>query len=219
MALTGTIPFKLYRPIAFGASGDGVAVTTLAGNLTLTFGDEQHQALNPNGTNRNITLPAADPEHKGCFFTVYNNGTVDAALTVKDGATTLTKVGMGGTATVVCTSSAWKVVADVKVAQRIVDPGTGVAIPVTASGSMAITQNGAETNTLANPTFMGQTISLFVDTDTSGQRVVTAAARVNQPGNTVMTFTSVGAFIKLEAITIAGALRWQVVAFEGVTLA
>ena len=109
--------------------------------------------------------------------------------------------------------------ADVKVAQRITDPGTGVAIPVTQSGSVAITQNGAETNTLANPTFMGQTLSIFVDTDTSGARVVTAAARVNQPGNTVMTFTAVGAFIKLEAITIAGALRWQVVASEGVTLA
>lgn len=219
MALTGTIPFKLYRPLAFGVSGDGVAVTTLAGNLTLAFGDEQHQALNPNGTSRNVTLPAADPEHRGCFFTIYNNGTTDALLTVKDGATTLTKVGIGGTATVVSTSSAWKVVADVKVAQRITDPGTGVAIPVTQSGSVAITQNGAETNTLANPTFMGQELSIFVDTDTSGARVVTAANRVNQAGNTVMTFTAVGAFAKLEAITIAGALRWQVVASEGVGLA
>ena len=37
MSLTGTVPFKLYRPLAFGASGSGVAATTLAGNLTLTM--------------------------------------------------------------------------------------------------------------------------------------------------------------------------------------
>lgn len=95
---------------------------------------------------------------------------------------------------------------------------TGTAIPVTGSGSLAITQNGAETNTLAIPTFRGQTLSIFVDTDTSGARVITSAARINQAGNTVITLSDVGDFIKLEAITIAGALRWQVVANDGAVL-
>ena len=89
---------------------------------------------------------------------------------------------------------------------------------MTANGSLAITQNGAETNTLAIPTFLGQTISLFVDTDTSGARVVTSAQRINQAGNTVITMTEVGDFIKLEAITIGGALRWQVIANDGCVL-
>jgi len=218
MSLTGAVPFKLYRPLAFGASGSGVAAATLAGNLTLTMADEQHQRLNPDGTGRNVTLPAVVPEAKGCFFTIYNTGTVDALLTIKDVSTTRTKVGIGGSATVMCDGTNWLVVNDVKVAQRITAAHTA-AIPVAESGSLAITQNGAETNTLADPTFMGQTLSIFVDTDTSGARVVTAASRVNQAGNTVMTFTAVGAFAKLEAITIAGALKWQIVSSEGVGLA
>lgn len=96
--------------------------------------------------------------------------------------------------------------------------GTGTAIPVTHSGSFPITQNGAETNTLADPTFIGQWLSIFVDTDTSGARVITAASRINQAANTVITLTEVGDFIKLEAITIAGALKWQVVANDGAVL-
>lgn len=104
------------------------------------------------------------------------------------------------------------------IGSALTDPGTAAAIPVTRSASVAITQNGAETNTLAIPTFRGQTMSLFVDTDTSGARVITSAARINQAGNTIITMTEVGDFIKLEAISIAGALRWQVVANDGCVL-
>lgn len=95
---------------------------------------------------------------------------------------------------------------------------TGTAIPVTHSGSFPITQNGAETNTLAIPTYLGQWLSIFVDTDTSGARVITSAQRINQAGNTIITLTEVGDFIKLEAITIGGALRWQVVSNDGAAL-
>lgn len=95
---------------------------------------------------------------------------------------------------------------------------TGTAIDVTRSHSIAITQNGAETNTLAIPTFRGQELELFVDTDTSGARVVTASQRINQAANTVITMTEVGDYILLRAITIAGALRWQVVSNEGCVL-
>lgn len=217
MSLTGTVPFKLYRPLAFGASGSGVAATTLAGNLTLTMADEQHQRLNPGGTSRDVTLPAVVPEAKGCFFTIFNSGTVDATLTIKDVTTSRTKVGIGGSATLVCDGSSWLLTDDVRVAGRIT-AATGTAIPVTASGSLAITQNGSETNTLADPVWMGQTISIFVDTDTSGARVVTAASRINSAGNTIITLADLGDFIKLEAITIAGALKWQVVANDGAAL-
>jgi len=95
---------------------------------------------------------------------------------------------------------------------------TATAINVTRSHSIAITQNGAETNTLAIPTFRGQRLVLFVDTDTSGARVVTSAQRINQAGNTIITMTDVGDYIELQAITIAGALRWQVVANDGCVL-
>ena len=95
---------------------------------------------------------------------------------------------------------------------------TATAIPVTHSGSFPITQDGAETNTLAIPTFRGQTLSIYVDTDTSGARVITSAQRINQAGNTVITLTEVGDFIELVAISIGGALRWQVIANDGAVL-
>lgn len=100
----------------------------------------------------------------------------------------------------------------------VADPGTGAAIPVTASASIAITQNGSETNTLAIPTFRGQTLTLFVDTDTSGARVITSSHRINQAAQTVITMSDAGDCIKLEAITIGGALRWQVIANDGCVL-
>ena len=128
----------------------------------------------------------------------------------------------GDTASAACT---WDQSADslilsgvAKIKCQTIAAATGAAIPVTHSGSFPITQNGAETNTLADPTFLGQWLSIFVDTDTSGARVITAASRINQAANTTITLTEVGDFIKLEAITIAGALKWQVVANDGATL-
>lgn len=128
----------------------------------------------------------------------------------------------GDTASAACT---WDQSADsliltgvAKIKFQTIAAATGTAIPVTHSGSFPITQNGAETNTLADPTFIGQWLSIFVDTDTSGARVITAASRINQAGNTTITLTEVGDFIKLEAITIAGALKWQVVANDGAAL-
>ena len=95
---------------------------------------------------------------------------------------------------------------------------TATAISVVQSGSLAITQAGAETNTLAIPSFLGQNLTIFVDTDTSGARVITSSHRINQAANTIITLSDVGDFVKLEAITIAGALRWQVVANDGAAL-
>jgi hypothetical protein len=104
------------------------------------------------------------------------------------------------------------------IGSALTDPGTAAAIPVTRSASVAIVTAGSETNTLAIPAFVGQTLSLYADTYAVGNRVVTSAQRINQAGNTIMTFGAAGDFIKLEAITIAGALRWQVVANDGVAL-
>jgi hypothetical protein len=99
------------------------------------------------------------------------------------------------------------------------DPGTAVAIPVDRSASIMIVTAAAETNTLPNPTFVGQVLNLCMDTRAVGDRVITAAARINQAGNTVMTFGAAGDAITLEGVTIAGALRWQVTGNDGVALA
>src|SRR3990167_2984764 len=74
-----------------------------------------------------------------------------------------------------------------KIKLQTIAAATGTAIPVTHSGSFPVTTAAAETNTLADPTFLGQTITIFVDTYAVGDRVITAASRINQAANTIIT--------------------------------
>lgn len=99
------------------------------------------------------------------------------------------------------------------------DPGSGAAIPVTNSASINIvTGASGETNTLANPAFLGQLMEINLQTDGGGDRVITAAAAINRTGNTVMTFGDVGDYILLKGIYRGASLRWQVIANDGVAL-
>jgi hypothetical protein len=99
----------------------------------------------------------------------------------------------------------------------VADPGSGVAIPVTTSATINIVTAGAETNTLAIPSFLGQTLvlnmSVFV-----GARVITSAQGVNQAGNTILTFGAARDCIELRSVLVAGALRWVVTGNDGVAL-
>jgi len=104
------------------------------------------------------------------------------------------------------------------VAFPLADPGTGVAIPVLRSANIAVTTAAAETNTLAIPTFKGQRLVLSLDVRAVGNRVITATQRINTAGNTIITLDTAGDAIVLEAIQIAGVLRWQVVVNDGATL-
>lgn len=102
-------------------------------------------------------------------------------------------------------------------AADLADPGDAGAIPVTQSASVALTTAGAETRTLAIPIFIGQRLNICLDTD-GGDAVVTVAQPVNQAGNNTLTFADAGDHISLEAITVGGALRWRVLANDGVAL-
>lgn len=108
---------------------------------------------------------------------------------------------------IAATASAW----------AITDPGNAGAIAVTSSGVCMLTSAGAETRTLAIPTFVGQQLTLICDTYV-GNIVVTSAQAINQAGNTVMTFGAAADYIKLEAATVGGALRWRVAANDGTAL-
>ncbi len=196
----------------------GVNIQTLTDAKTLDAQSSTLQALDPGGAARDVTMPALED---GLWFGIYNAADAAEPITVKTAAAaTIVVLQRGESCVVACDGSAWSVIgapASAAVTATIA-AATGTAIPVTRSGSFPITQNGAETNTLAIPTFLGQTLTIFVDTDTSGARVITSAQRINQAGNTIITLTEVGDFIKLEAITIGGALRWQVVANDGAVL-
>jgi len=113
------------------------------------------------------------------------------------------------------TAAGWKLAVEPDV---IADPGDATAIPVTKSGTIAITTAAAETNTLAIPTFAGQRLSLICDVYAVGDRVITAAQPINATGDTIMTFGAAGDYIVLEAAQLAGALVWRVVGNDGVAL-
>jgi len=100
----------------------------------------------------------------------------------------------------------------------IADPGDGEAIPVTASGYVPVVTAGAETRTLAAPSFVGQELLLYMKTD-GGDAVITCATGVNQTGNNTITMNDAGDALRLVAIESGANKRWRVVVNDGCTLA
>lgn len=100
----------------------------------------------------------------------------------------------------------------------IADPGDGNAIPVTRSGYVPLVTGGAETRTLADAAAPGLTLDLYLKTD-GGDCVITAASDIDQAGNNVMTFDTVGEHIRLTSIEDGADYEWRVVANDGVALA
>lgn len=104
-----------------------------------------------------------------------------------------------------------------KVPTAITDPGNAGAIPVTKSGTCAITTAGAETRTLAIPTFAGQMIAISMAVD-GGDGVITAASAINQTGNNTITLNDAGDTIVLIGVLRAAALCWRVMVNDGAAL-
>jgi len=101
----------------------------------------------------------------------------------------------------------------------IADPGDAAAIPVTYNGVCAMTTGSdGETGTLAIPATIDDELTLSLDVDGGGDRVVTAASAINAAGNTIMTFADAGDLIMLKAIQVGGVLAWRIVENEGVAL-
>ncbi len=103
------------------------------------------------------------------------------------------------------------------VSDTITDPGDAGAIPVTESGTCPMASAGAETRTIAAPTFMGQRIGLICDTYV-GDIVLTSAVTVNQTGNNTLTFGAAADACILEAMTVGGTLTWRITYNDGVAL-
>jgi hypothetical protein len=94
---------------------------------------------------------------------------------------------------------------------EIADPGTGAAIPVTSSATVMFTVGaGAETNTLATPTFVGQTLRLVCGSIAGGTRAVTVASAINVAGNTVMTFNAARDNCTLVGVKYGSTLAWEI---------
>jgi hypothetical protein len=94
---------------------------------------------------------------------------------------------------------------------EIADPGTAAAIPVNHSGTIMLTIGaGAETNTLAIPTFVGQRLIITAGAVSGGTRAITAASAINAAGNTVMTFNAARDNIELRAVKVGSSMAWEV---------
>ena len=99
----------------------------------------------------------------------------------------------------------------------LADPGASGAIPVTDSGHCDLVTAGAETRTLAAPTYLGQLLLVSLKTD-GGNCVITCATTVNQTGNNTITLDDAGDAILLVAKANGANKRWSVVSNDGCTL-
>lgn len=100
----------------------------------------------------------------------------------------------------------------------ITDPGNAGAIPVTRSGSVPIVTTAAQTRTLAVPTFIGQMITIYMQTD-GGDCVLTVTGGMNLAGNTHATFDNVGDSLLLVGVSNGVSLVWRVAQNDGCVLA
>lgn len=101
----------------------------------------------------------------------------------------------------------------------ISDPGTAAAIPVNQSANLTFVIGvGAQTNTIAAPTYVNQILSISVSSDLGGSRVMTVASTVNQAGNNTLTFADVNDTIVLVGVLIGTSVLWRVLLNDGVAL-
>ena len=107
----------------------------------------------------------------------------------------------------------------------VADPGNAGAIPLVdaqglaASTDCSLVTAGAETRTIAAPSFAGQQCRLYFLTD-GGNAVTTVAAAFNVAGNTILTMAAAGNSCTLEAFstTAKATVAWRLVYNDGATL-
>lgn len=93
----------------------------------------------------------------------------------------------------------------------------GAALAVKFGGSINITTAGAETRTLAAPGYVGQTLTLYFQTD-GGDCVITSSAAINAAGNTIITMAEAGDCITLRGVYTGAAMVWRVIENDGCAL-
>jgi hypothetical protein len=204
---TGNIAYTGAATKTITLAAQGAASLTSAAGLTLTGGAAS--ALTTSAGALTLTSAAA-----ATWSTAAGALGIDAAAALNLGATNATAVNIGHSSVLATFSS--KTAAGAAT-NAITDPGNAGAIAVTANGVCDITTAGAETRTLAIPTFVGQRILLCLDTD-GGDCVVTVASSFNQAGNTIITFNDAGDSVELVGRTVGGTRKWQLAFNDGATL-
>jgi len=209
-----------YTPLAAVAAGDVVVQGDLVGVARTPIAANALGSLALEGV-FDFAKAAGGGSAIAAGVTVYWDGANKVATATSVGNKQLGKVvraSADADATVRVKLDSMAAAANNPLTAAIADPGNAGAIPVTASGHCEIVTAGAETRTLAAPTFNGQELLLSMKTD-GGDAVITCATTVNQTGNNTITLNDAGDAVRLVAKQNGANLRWSVVSNDGATLA
>lgn len=208
-----------YTPVAAVAAGDvvvqgdliGVAKTPIAasalGSLAVTgVFDFPKSTAGGSATTAGTTL-YWDATNKVATVTSVGNKQLGKSIRDAADADATVRVRLDGIASA----------ASNPMTASIADPGNAGAIVVTASGHCDIVTAGAETRTIAAPSFVGQELLLSMKTD-GGDCVITVATTVNQTGNNTITLNDAGDAVLLVAKASGANKRWSVAFNDGASL-
>lgn len=226
MAITSLSQSKLAMTLLglLALSAGHYQPAALSGNVTMDKSYPSIVILDPGGADRNVTLPAeADSKDNVRYIRNSSDGTGEDLAILDDAGATVTTLYRGDWVILICDGTTWNIAHGPENQQSQqplrADPGTAAAIPVTRSATFALTTGASgETNTLAAPLFVGQLITLVLQVDGGGNRVVTSAVPINWTGNNTITLAEQHDCITLQGIYSAGALRWHVAANDGAAL-
>lgn len=210
-----------YTPAAAVTGGDVVVIGDRIGIAKLDIAANALGALATVGVFAMLKVTGAITDGQDLFWDV--DGTPIGGSTT--GAITTEAVGPW-VGTAIGSAASGDTTVDVALGQErpesleanIADPGDAGAIPVLKSGHVNIVTAGAETRTLAAPTYAGQSLLIGLDTD-GGDAVITCATAVNQTGNNTLTAADAGDAIELVAVKVGANIRWRVRSNDGVALA
>lgn len=103
--------------------------------------------------------------------------------------------------------------------EQLADPGTTNPLPTYTSGTILLNAATASQRTLGRPSFIGQILTIYVETYVAAATILVSHA-INQAGNTTLTTSAVADCITLIGIpsTTAGVLAWRVLANDGMAL-
>lgn len=113
-------------------------------------------------------------------------------------------------------NNAHRILNTIKEADHVLtDPGAGKTIATMEDLQVCeLVTAAAEARTLANPTKVGNRLTLRMKTD-GGDCTVTASNGFNVAGNTVATFADVGDQLELISVSHTTGYRWEILVNTG----
>lgn len=135
---SGITSITQYKIDAIGGSLAGavaVNIETLSAAKVMTSADDKYQYLDPNGTNRDVTLPSSSLSEGNSFF-IKNTGDDGKLLTVKQSTTVKKVLRCGESCMFVCDGTDWYVMLSDLIDMSMFGDGTDGIGNITGSTSL-----------------------------------------------------------------------------------